>query len=517
MIYDGYRSKNGGFIEFKDPQVAAELLLKREIQMEDGNIKIESVGIHYQRISDNNSNFGAITENDTENDPVLQAPQTKSPHNILNALDDHCLYEIFNQFDTLSMLFSIANTCVRFSKVAKEVFTSKFKDKTICIATMKWGQLKMPQVIPVLYHFGLSIDSLYIGCIDIDGDYGGLPLSSYFLKIINKYCKHLTNLSISFENLNSQTLTEISPLLSRLKKLCFHNFFSFNLFSEFITICSQLETFEIYPPCLSNFTLPAITLPKLKKFHLLGTEDNVESIEPFLMSNPQLEIIEISFPSNIICRCIGQYMTNLRELELNDWQYELNDIENINLDIEHLRGIKLKWHGNYQIIASHIQQLIESDVLLIEDVSVWNTSIDRAVINNICQLKTIKALGIDANSGDDENYLIELTRNLPNLEKFRITYSALETVNYVAVLIQVLKYANRLKELSFCLFDTDIVPYNENDYNAVLEIIKKRADHRKFKFRIETQTRTKYEESSTKCIYLDIEPDLVFEYLIEHY
>lgn len=104
---------NKGDVECDSLQEDPKLIFKREIQMENGKIIIEPV-VSEMIIGDN-----------VEDDPLLQDLEKESPNHILNASNNQCLFEIFNLFDTLSMLCSIANICVRFSEIAKQDFAKK--------------------------------------------------------------------------------------------------------------------------------------------------------------------------------------------------------------------------------------------------------------------------------------------------------------------------------------------------------------------------------------------------------
>lgn len=104
-----------GYIEFRDEQVAAKMLTKRQIVMKHQMIKImKPINIPRLWISDDNiDSFASICENDIEEYPLFRPPELDSPNNILNTLNDDCLYRIFKKCSTLLTLCSIANVCVR--------------------------------------------------------------------------------------------------------------------------------------------------------------------------------------------------------------------------------------------------------------------------------------------------------------------------------------------------------------------------------------------------------------------
>lgn len=137
-----------------------------------------------------------IRENNIEENPLLQSPGENSPNHILNALNDDCLYVIFKK-STLLSLCSIANVCVRFSKIAQQVFASKYKHKTIGCSDLRWNCSINPlHIVTLLYKFGTFIESLVIHRRFFDFErYKNVSYCSNFLKMINKYCPNLTSLN----------------------------------------------------------------------------------------------------------------------------------------------------------------------------------------------------------------------------------------------------------------------------------------------------------------------------------
>lgn len=517
--------RNIGHIEFTNNQIASKLISKRGIQMENAKITIEPADVHSQSIPD--FDFEQIPTKEIEENLLLRAPETDSPNNILNALNDDCLREIFEKFETLSMLHSISNVCVRFSEIAKQIFKTKHRHRFINMLELRWNnQLNLPQIIPFLRKFGSSIESLNIKCEfrHFKTDYyEDLPLSSYFLKIINKYCKNLTFLCITIFDLDSQTLAKIYPLLSRLKGLQLE-LSSFSLLSDFISACSQLETLSIVLDRPTRGILPGITLPKLSKFELTGNiiveEEVIDSLDLFLACNPHLEHIRIDFCSKSICHYIGRNMPKLREITLH------NERSDAVLDLEHMYDLKLKY-CSYRIIAPHIHQLLENNVL-IEELAVNVEILDKVVIDNICQLKSVEKLTIRANNLEtDNNYLIKLARNLPHLKKLKIWHSVLEMPDAnttaampvtIAMIIKMLSYATQLSELTFDSYRlVDIAPYNKDDYNTILEAIKRRIDHKKLRIKFKIwRMDGRFDEGiqPIKYMVMDMEPDLlIFEHV----
>lgn len=135
-------------------------------------------------------------------------------------------------------------------------------------------------------------------------------LSSSILIMIGKHCININELRITHLRVDDQTLTEISSLLSRLKKLRISvlNGSACDLISK----CSQLEFLEIHFSH-NAIDLPEITLPYLVDLRLLlcTYNSNVLSLNAFLARNSQLEILFITgcmIDSTNIFKFIGQNM-----------------------------------------------------------------------------------------------------------------------------------------------------------------------------------------------------------------
>lgn len=119
------------------------------------------------------------------------------------------------------------------------------------------------------------------------------------LKLLYKHCKNLRELVVVVEipNITKETLLEIRPLPSQLK--CFHINLSpgsvFGPFNDCLVYCTQLETLAITGLNRTQYTLPAITFPKLIDFE--KTVDDISSDE-FLAHNPQMEKLRINYSPN---------------------------------------------------------------------------------------------------------------------------------------------------------------------------------------------------------------------------
>lgn len=97
--------------------------------------------------------------------PLVKPPEQDSPNQILNALNDDCLCEVF-RFLPLIDLNNAAEVCVRFNALAKEVFSSKFKNTFITrspCSNIGIFELTKDTAGKLLASFGSLMQSLYMG------------------------------------------------------------------------------------------------------------------------------------------------------------------------------------------------------------------------------------------------------------------------------------------------------------------------------------------------------------------
>lgn len=139
-------------------------------------------------------------------DPPIQS----SPSNILNALNDDCLWEIFNskELDVWD-LCALAEVCKRFNDIAKGIVPIKHRhiiEHTDHMDHMEWKCLwRMERLFR---HFGSSFTT-----------FKGLLVENWdvLCGLIGKHCDRITTLDCELNE--PATLYEIRPLIQRLYAL----------------------------------------------------------------------------------------------------------------------------------------------------------------------------------------------------------------------------------------------------------------------------------------------------------
>lgn len=236
------QGKNGesviGFIEFEneDASVAEQLIAKGYLEIEDKKVQVISYTEFKRRFRHISATVLEVTPSI---DPLLQPSEPDSPTNILNALIDDCLFEIFKKLH-FSTLNSVANVCIRFNCIAKEAFLTKYRSKQINLLDLELNrQPTISTIEEFLSNFGASISSLSTIKIGLRSDEIAKKNADTQLKLINKYCKKLDKLEFNFHwNVTDKTLHEVRGLFNRLKKL---RIMKSNSYTLFAIICPELE------------------------------------------------------------------------------------------------------------------------------------------------------------------------------------------------------------------------------------------------------------------------------------
>lgn len=187
-----------------------------------------------------------------------------------------------------------------------------------------------------------------------------------------------------------------------------------------------------------------------------------------------------------------------------------------------MQNIKLKLIAPYDNIERHIPLLLANNTV-IEELYVLEQQIARVEVlaNNISRLKSIRTLKIQGNDVRNHNYLLELAKNLPNVEKLEMELNMKESIlPATEMIVKILKFADRLSELSFHFFGPNkIVPYADDDYNTVLRVIKDGNDQRTFKIKIKNLNKISshipMHMHTKEYIHLHMDDRLMIEHLFE--
>lgn len=451
-------------VEFRDGQIAAQLLNKRQLKLDGSTFQVRSINkFHHQSILNNIDVVDNI-------DPLLRPPSAQdSPKHILNLLNDHCLCEIFQNIDHLADFHSIANVCVRFNQIAKLVFPSKIRlrwinfDEWVFNNGTSFNRIILSQIENFLCNFGSSIVSLQFRPYYFQQTPN---VENLALKMIAKYCKNLRCLDIKITYEHNEISNEICSIFSKLKilRIRLPNY-------GFISACTEIEELEIRNQWNITNRLPEISFPKLIKFkgpcYSLSTG--------FLKQNLRIEdldIISCYSDSPEMFQFISRNMLNLKKLTL-------------------CSPIKLEHFS--ENFLNNVECCFQT--LNFENISLISR------LQNVTQIIFLQI------RESLENQLIILAKNLHNLQKIEIKNKHTVSAISIATIKQVLQHAN-LSE--FHHKKSGLYHFDENDYNEVLDVISARKNHKKLSMTFTSCSHFSNVRNDfmKKVIVMDEHPDL---------
>lgn len=465
-----------GFMEFEDESdsvaVTEELIAKGRMDFEDKRIQVKSLKEYKRRFRRISANILNVVDTF---DTLLQPPAQDSPQNILNVLCDDCLREIFKKLH-FSTLDTVANVCIRFNRVAKEAFLSKYRTKTINILELDWNRNPtMSQIEYFLKQFGSSISS--ISTIKEIFTYPHYRLNvdtNILLKMIGTHCKNLKKLELSGLNVNDRAFYENRELFERLKILKIRDTTSPSIF-DIVSMCSQLECLSIdtyfydmvYKNLKEKITIPKIAMPKLVEADissscLRGYCSFSSTFNPalvkFLELNSKLKILKIGGSELALNDSIMNALGGLSEL--NEFDIQIN-VDNLNallqqtLSLHKIQNLKLK-------------------------LGVF--TMDANFCNIISKFRHITALNLNAEY--DLNHLILLLQNLPHLKSLDLCPRHLIIFkdcqeNQITIIKTIVQHANQLSKLTLASYHSKSgsfrkYPINEINYYDILESVEHR-------------------------------------------
>lgn len=388
ILYFEQQLKCETIIEFKTPEGANAAYLKRHIQIGSHTIIVQRFNTFLKKCYSDEVK-GKI------NDILLQPPGEQSPNNILNILNDDCLYEIFKKIPS-SNYGSIANVCVRFNRILSEMLSRKYSSSyslrsTFNISSIVYFELfTLSQAEDYLRNFGSLIYKANINGWMYKPPF--ITKTDLICKMISDHCENLRSFQINdFVMLNCMA-NELIPLFTRIEEL----------------IVTKTPSSE--GPIL-NF-LPAINCPKLiafqwdvRKFDRL---DDIPFVHKFISYNTQLESLEYGYQTKSHCL--------------------------VNVDFSNLKHLKMLTLFNYEsevyeksafFEITHSMKALSSTHAPIECLKLYDTLIDDDAIEYISKIKTIKKFVFDSVNYSKhcsssrhiiESYIIRLESAFPHLE-----------------------------------------------------------------------------------------------------
>lgn len=382
--------------------------------------------------------------------PLLEPPDQKSASQILNALDDDCLRELFKYLGPLD-LSNVFDVCVRFSYLASERFFCKY---THLVLNHDSEFFDRPKDVERLQHsFGSLIASL-----DIRTD---------------------VRITDGFQG----KLTKLRPLLSKLKVLKLKGVGTSDDLNSVLSVCAELKVM-----CLDTFDLNKWIGRSIKRrfknleearfISINGIADH--ELHSFIKSNPQLKKLAVLRnhhldPTKAI-RSITRNLPMLEHLELDQSYCNMIDMEKRVLTLGRLKCLKVL-KINLLTLSMPMAPLMKALVVNgapIEHLKLRKGWMDSEAIESISQMKQIRILDFSCVYDLNDGRWIKLVKELPHLREIHfLNMSEPSTIG----LKEMLPYANQLTLLKLTI--TNNISIDEDVYKILLGTVMNRPQQNK--------------------------------------
>lgn len=412
QYYPGYV-----FLWFRNSKPFVSLPLKRKICVDNDKLRCEW-------IRDYTEYFDPLP-------PAIDEmpPDSESPANILNTLNDDCLRIIFER-DELSQidLCAVAMVCKRFRRVAKAAFRTKYIRNTPTIYNdidLKQSIWRIDECIRI---FGNTIQSLNVSDFQAE---------DLIIDMANRFCGHIKHLRTCVTKLNL-----LDSLWLRLEKLSI-----------------TMQTFLPHYPTV----LPSIKCPKLYELSM----DSVcmienETMHEFFELNPQITTLAfrrcyIDFGVESILR----HLPNITTLSIRS-----NPKFDIDFDcigqLKHLQTFRATAKGK---MMQSILEVIKANELPLKCLIVRCIDEDAEFMDFLCEMTMIKTLQIRSIDGDR---LMQLVRCLHNMTKIVVQSMDIDLKD----IRQMLEVAgNKLNDVHITI-ETDTI--DRKEINPIVQMARER-------------------------------------------
>lgn len=391
-------------------------------------------------------------------------PEQNSPKNILNALNNDCIREVFLRFQNLNDFMNAADVCCRFQQCALKSFRSTFGTRT----KMGNNHLCQERAESLLRTFGHLIQCMELNCTgDSNRDHEILRLLSNFghntlkeLKIVHSerhsyYIPWIDELP-RFDSLEELELDGKLPNSFQvdppLKKLTIRNIISFEPKPWFVRPFPQLNHM-----CFNK---------------IINIKHDM--LHEFLLLNPQLKQLELT-------ECYSIPFTVFRDIDAHSLNFEhLNLVhsmttENLITVLHKFKKLKhLDVRSLHYMSLEDVINLFATENIPIETLAIF-PDFRSEMVKNIPTLKTLKTIKIYVNIPpellrkvmESQTFLENICFNL-----YLHDFKSFKIDNLLPHILFVLKFSR--KNLSKIKYKVRNFYFDLKIYNDILDVVKDR-------------------------------------------
>lgn len=435
------------FIRFIEDEIGIQILTEHQanhrIEIENHSIQIKRADYTIVPYEMFNYIHKTVTTPIEIDKLLLQPEAEKSPKNILNLLNDDCFCSILTRL-SLSDLFSVSKTCKRLHQISKSVFQLKYKKQHIALCDLVQNGNSIADIEYLISNFGSSITSIGGNGLNdrlCDGD------GNKIIGLIDQHCKNLKSLSIDASLMRNVPIANFRQMYGRLEALVIDGFFCGAI--VVLNYCHKLKVLQWNGNALD---LRLVSLPRLLEINMPLT-GHVGRNE-FLRRHPHIE--RFTMQEQVGRNCIHfyddfivDYLPNLCECKISDKMYTFQG-ETISMlrKMRNLKSVSINFNG--KPFGREMQIFCKMNIP-IEKLQLVYGHIDDNAIGYICEMKTITRLCFIKCVGFNENVLIRLVQNLPNLQSIVDASGALLNLDKILPILKTedIKWMNKISRDSF--------------------------------------------------------------------
>lgn len=459
-----------GFVQFTDPQHAADVLAMSQHKINGTYVHVEEAGSWHQP----RSKYLSVERWRQRNKKTPDIAITRNfriRKCTITDLNDDCLREIFEYAKVLD-LFSLTGVSSRFKRIAQERFAVKYKEFRLARLSEDAGKKQMifrtEHLISFLMQFGPLIVSLEV-------ERSSLPfLNDYALELVLAHCTDtlrkliLVNLELIREHC-------MLPFLAQLQKLylvgCFFNERFATLLRGYSAL-TKLKFDGTYDLPLMNYNLPALESISFIRIATLPKS----YVNEFLEQNPQLRkvtIIECRDIDSDVFQEIASFVPQVEKISFS--QFPRNHDLSFVINANHLKKLvklkKLKIDCAGYSIHTVFSEMVSANILL-EHLHMGHCPYSQELNDAISNMKTLKTLNMLSIEEFTSSDLLSICENLPELS--RLSTDCCMDMR-AETFIEVVRQTSKLQTIELMRTPLEI---DVKSFETILELIKKRHDSR---------------------------------------
>lgn len=375
---------------------------------------------------------------------------------------DDLMLEIFNHLNVKDLCIA-AQVSKQFQRLAQYTFKTKYSKFKLLD---HFDKINLKTLKQLFFNFGQFMEHLEISSTAYPPIQTLDFMETYTMWLIKQNCRAENRL----KTLKLLNFTRIGS-----------NFLSLNI------LLPNLEVIELNGISLSYSINQLLSkLPKIREFSVSNCFPKFPILHNAVTKfNPNLKIFkldcsDIFYPIDALTQ-IDDHFPNIEELKCVLLPYNQDEHIKYGKGLKKISKLKMLKKLNIDFESHHItpfmQQLVANEVQL-EIFHIQHCEFSIEAVNNLCQLKSIRQLGLSRNFNLPSEHLIQLAIYLPNLEVF----SAINFDTTLPIIERIINIAKNLTKAEFELNREN--NFSQYSFEKIISIVQAQNKKEQFKLYI---------------------------------